>query len=199
MPATQSGGHSPGNGKDSSKGNGKDRGTALKITPLSDRYVNLVVPKNWLSFEWEGLHALPQSFKLFISLLMCVLGLCYLTFLGSIWNDTEMKIAMIIEGYGTFDSIELVEHSFKYMYWFLGTFGVTGFVFLLTCYPEKLKRIFAAVTPIFIILDISAAWLIRYHDIFAWQLMVSGFVLATCFLAMFLLIQYDLWLKKDHS
>ena len=110
-----------------------------------------------------------------------------------------MKIANIIEGYGSFESIELVEHSFKYMYWFMGIFGMTGFLFLLTCYPEYLKRSFAVVTPVFIILDISAAWLIRYHDFFAFQLMVSGFVLGSCFLVMFLLIQYDLWLKKDHA
>lgn len=137
----------------------------------------------------------PLSIRIFISLLLCVIGLSYLTLLGSIWVDTEMKVSSIIEGYGTFEFIELVEHSFKYIFWFIGTFTITVSIFLLTSYPEKLKIIFAIVVPLFIVSDIGSMWLIRYCSFFAWQLYVSGLILAACFLTMFLLIQYDLWCK----
>jgi hypothetical protein len=138
----------------------------------------------------------PLSIRLFLSLLLCVIGLSYLTLLGSIWIDTEMKISNIIEGYGSFEFIELIEHSFKYIFWFISTFTITVAIFLLTSYAENLKRIFAIVVPLFIISDIGSMWLIRYCSYFAWQLYASGLILASSFLSMFLLIQYDLWLKK---
>jgi hypothetical protein len=146
--------------------------------------------------EWIRLKDMPLSVRLFISLLLCVIGLSYLTLLGNIWVDTEMKISNIIEGYGSFEAIELVEHSFKYIFWFTGTFTITVFIFLFTSYSEKFKRLFGVVIPIFIISDIGSMWLIRYSSFFAWQLYASGLILATCFLTMFLLIQYDLWFKK---
>ncbi len=136
------------------------------------------------------------SVRLFISLLLCVMGLSYLTLLGSIWIDTELKVSYVIEGYGSFESIELIEQSFKYIFWFICTFTIAVSLLLMTSYPEKIKRCFAVVVPLFIISDIGSMWLIRYCSFFAWQLYASGMVLATCFLVMFLLIQYDLWLKK---
>lgn len=139
----------------------------------------------------------PISAKLFISLLLCLVGLSYLTLLGSIWIDTEMKISYIIEGYASFEFMELIEHSSKYIFWFIGVFGITVSIFLLTSYPEKLKIFFAVIIPSFIVSDIGSMWFIRYSSFFAWQLAVSGFVLAVCFLAMFLLIQCNLWLKKN--
>lgn len=137
----------------------------------------------------------PLSARLFIGLLLCVMGLSYLTLLGSIWVDTEMKIPNIIEGYGSFEFIELIEHSFKYIFWFICTFTITVSIFLLTSYPEMIKRIFAAVVPVFIISDIGSMWLIRYCSFFAWQLYASGMILATSFFVMFLLIQFELWFK----
>lgn len=146
--------------------------------------------------ELVKIKEMPLSVKLFVSLILCVVGLSYLTLLGSIWIDTEMKISMIIEGYGSFEVIELIEHSFKYIFWFICTFIITVSIFLLTSYPDKLKRVFAVLVPLFIVSDIGSMWLIGYCSFFAWQLYVSGLTLASCFLAMFLLIQYDLWLKK---
>jgi hypothetical protein len=144
------------------------------------------------------LKEMPLSVKLFTSLILCVVGLSYLTLLGSIWIDTEMKISNIIEGYGSFETIELIEHSFKYIFWFICTFTITISIFLLTSYSDKLKRIFAVLVPLFIVSDIGSMWLIRYCSFFAWQLYISGLTLATSFLTMFLLIQYDLWLKKKY-
>lgn len=136
------------------------------------------------------------SIRLFVSLMLCVIGLSYLTFLGNIWIDTEMKIAFVIEGYGSFEFMELIEHSFKYIFWFIGTFTVVASLFLLSSYPEKIKRFFAVLVPLFIISDVGSMWLIRYASFFAWQLYVSGLILAVSFLVMFVLIQCDLWLKK---
>lgn len=139
----------------------------------------------------------PLSIRLFIGLLLCLIGLSYLTLLGSIWIDTEMKVSNIIEGYGSFESIELIEHSFKYLFWFICTFAIVGCLFLLTSYPERLKRVFGVLVPLFIVCDIGSMWVIRYFDFFAWQLYASGLILAASFLTMFLLIQYDLWFKRS--
>ncbi len=139
----------------------------------------------------------PLSIRLFIGLLLCVVGLSYLTLIGGVWVDTEMKISYIIEGYASFEVTELMEHSFKYIFWFIGTFGVTVLIFLLTSWPERLKRIIAVLVPLFIISDIGSMWLVRYNSFFAFQLFVSGLMLAIIFLVMFLLIQCDLWLKGN--
>jgi len=136
---------------------------------------------------------MSSSFKIFVSSFLCLLGLSYLMLLSSIWIDTEMNLAYIVEGYGSFEFMELVEHTFKYLFWFIGTFSITLFLFLQTSWPERLKQVFTAVVPLFIISDMGSMWLIRYSPFFAKQLMVSGILLAISFLALFLLIQYDLW------
>ena len=147
--------------------------------------------------EFPKLKDISIATRLFISLMLCLVGLSYLTLLLGIWIDTEMKISYIIEGYGDFEFIELVEHSFRYIFWFIGTFGITVSIFLLTAWSEKLKILFAVAVPLLIISDVGSMWFIRYSDFFAFQLSFSGLMLAICFLSMFLLIQYDLWLKKN--
>lgn len=148
--------------------------------------------------EWMNLKRTPLSVRLFVSLLLCVLGLSYLSLLGSIWIDTEMKISNIIEGYGSFEYMELIDHSFKYLLWFVGIFTITVSLFLFTSYSEKVKRVFAVAVPLFIISDIASMWLICYvGDIFAWQLYGSGLALAILFLLMFACIQFDIWIKKS--
>lgn len=139
---------------------------------------------------------LPQSIKVFVSFLLCLLGLSYLTLLSSIWIDTEMKIPYIIEGYGSFEFIELAEHSFKYIFWFIGTFGITVSLFLLTSGSERVKRFFAMAVPLLIVSDIGSMWLIRYSPVFAYQLYASGVMLAVSFLVLFVLIQSELWFNK---
>lgn len=144
----------------------------------------------------KGFARWPTSLKIFASLLLCLTGFSYLILLASIWSDTGMRIAQIAEAYGTMDTIELVEHSFKYLFWFMGTFGIAGFLFLLTSYPEKIKRVFAVLIPALIFSDVGSAWLIRDAAVFAWVLAASGFLLAVSFLLLFFLIQCDLWLRK---
>lgn len=149
--------------------------------------------------ELVKLKEMPLSLRAFISLILCVIGLSYLTLLGSIWVDTEMKISKIIEAYGSFEFSELIEHSFKYIFWFIGTFTITVLIFLFTSYPGKLKRFFSFLVPLLIISDIGSMWLIRYWSKgwFSWQLYLSGMSLAGLFLLMFILINYDLWSKKS--
>ena len=38
--------------------------------------------------------------------------------------------------------VELLEHSFKYIFWFIGVFGVMLSVFLLTARLQELKNFF---------------------------------------------------------
>lgn len=125
--------------------------------------------------------------------MLCLLGVNYFLLLAQIRLDTGMNIVGILQAYRGFDPTELIEHSAKYLFWFLGTFGAAGFLFLITSYSDKIKKFFAIIVPLTIASDIASMWLIRYHDWFAWQLFGSGFVLASSFLIMFCLIQHELW------
>lgn len=49
------------------------------------------------------------------------------------------------------------------------------------------------IVPLLILSDMGSMWLIRYSDFFAGQLYISGMILATCFLVLFVLTQWDLW------
>jgi hypothetical protein len=149
------------------------------------------------SAPWPQLCATPRSFRLFVSLMLCVVSLSYLALLSGIAFDTEMKVGLIIEAYQTFDTIELIEHTIKYLPLYIGVFGVTLFLFMFTSYPEKMKRMFACLVPMAIVSDVASMWLIRYNTFFGWQLFVSGLVLAFSFLTLFLLIQRDLWIRRD--
>jgi len=144
----------------------------------------------------RGLHGLPLGAKLFVSLFLCLLGLAYVSFLAGIWIDTGMRVSLIAEAYRDMSAMELVTHSFRYLAWFAAAFAAAGGVFLFTSYPERWKLLFSLWVPVWIVSDIGAVWLIRYADIFAWQLFVSGLVLAAMFLVLFILVQRDLWLKK---
>ena len=140
----------------------------------------------------------PASVRWFVSLILCVIGLSYLTMLAGIWFDTNMKIALIMEGYGTFEAMELARHSHEYLFWFLFHFIAVMTIFFFTSYSEKIKKFFAVFVPVFIVSDIGSMWLIPFVSKgFAWQLFISGLVLAFFFLTMFLLIYYDIWFKKS--
>lgn len=129
------------------------------------------------------------STKLFVVSFMCVLGLNYIPLLLNIWIDTGMKVAPVMEAYSGFEFAELVEHSGRYISWFVFTFGLAVLTFLTaTNYSQKIKSVFSVLPFVLIISDIGSMWLIRYvSKIFAWQLWFSGFSLAVCFLVIFLL------------
>lgn len=145
------------------------------------------------SFKWLGLNRLPKSWKLFVSFQLLVVACCYLSLLGSIWTDTQMKITNIVDGYGSMESLELIHHSFQYLFWFLGVFTITGALFLLSSQAEKLKRFFSVLVPLLILADIGSAWGVPHNPSFAWTMFASGLLLALSFSVMFILIQWDLW------
>src|SRR3989338_11242759 len=50
-------------------------------------------------FIWSGLGSLALSFKLFLTGVLGLAALCYLSLLSSIWNDTAMTVSIILEAY----------------------------------------------------------------------------------------------------
>ena len=143
----------------------------------------------------------PISAKLLATAILCVLGLTYITLLSCIWIDSEMKVSLTAEAYGGMEYIELSDHSHKYLpYYAVFLFFIPTSLFMFTSYPEKLKRFFAVFPFIVIVIDIASMWLIPYAGKgFAWVLWFAGTFLALTFLLLFLLITYDIWLKKAKS
>jgi len=143
----------------------------------------------------------PVSAKLLMTSLLCIVGLIYLSLLLHIWQDTEMRPALIAKAYGSMESLELTDHTHKYLpYYALYLLALPAALFMLTSYSEKLKRIFAVLPFLLIIIDIGAMWLIPYMNqvFFSWVLTFAGTFLALNFLVLYLLDVYDIWLgKKD--
>lgn len=142
----------------------------------------------------------PISAKLLMTTLLCMVGLIYLSLLLHIWQDTEMKPALIAKAYGSMESMELADHTHKYLpYYALYLLALPAALFMLTSYSENMKRIFAVLPFVVIIIDIGAMWLIPYaHQVFfSWVLTFAGAFLALTFFTLFLLDVYDIWFKKS--
>ncbi len=142
----------------------------------------------------------PISAKLLMTTLLCMVGLIYLSLLLHIWQDTEMKPALIAKAYGSMESMELADHTHKYLpYYALYLLALPAALFMLTSYSENMKRIFAVLPFVVIIIDIGAMWLIPYaHQVFfSWVLTFAGAFLALTFFALFLMDVYDIWFKKS--
>lgn len=139
--------------------------------------------------------------KLFMTTLLCMVGLVYLSLLLHIWQDTEMKPALIAKAYGSMESLELADHTHKYLpYYALYLLALPAALFMFTGYSEKIKRIFAVLPFLLIIIDIGAMWLIPYVNqvFFSWVLTFAGTFLALTFLVLYLLDIYDIWLGKTN-
>ncbi len=144
----------------------------------------------------------PISMKLFLTSLLCIVGLIYISLLVHIWQDTEMKPSMIAKAYGSMEAMELTEHTHKYLpYYALYLFAIPVILLMFTSYSEKIKRIFAVFPFFLIVVDIGAMWLIPYvsKDFFSWVLLFAGTFLGLTFLLLFLLNVYDIWLKKSSA
>lgn len=142
----------------------------------------------------------PISAKLLMTALLCMVGLIYLSLLLHIWQDTEMKPTLIAKAYGSMESMELADHTHKYLpYYALYLLALPAALFMFTGYSEKLKRIFAILPFLLIIIDIGSMWLIPYMNqvFFSWVLTFAGTFLALTFLFLFLLDVYDIWFKKS--
>lgn len=141
----------------------------------------------------------PISMKLLMTSLLCVVGLIYLCLLLHVWQDTELKPSLIAKAYGSMESLELADHTHKYLpYYALYLFALPVTLFMFTSYSEKTKRIFAVLPFVLVIIDIGSMWLIPYvhQGLFSWVLWFAGTFLALNFFSLFLLNVYDIWLRK---
>jgi hypothetical protein len=140
----------------------------------------------------------PLSTKLFVTTILCVIGLIYLVLVVHIWIDTELKPSMIAEAYGGMEYIELTDHAHVYFpYYTILIFAIPVMTFLLTSYNEKVKSFFAVFPFVIITLDIASMYLIPYlWKGFAMILWLAGTTLGTSLLVLFFLILYDVWLRK---
>lgn len=140
----------------------------------------------------------PLSMKLLFTSLLCIVGLIYISLLLNIYLVTNMKVAMISEGYGSMEITELAEHAQQFLpFYVIFLFTLPTLLFMFTSYSEKLKRVLAIFPFVVIVIDISSMWLIPYvSKSFSYVLWLAGTILATTFLLLFLLNMYDIWLRK---
>lgn len=144
----------------------------------------------------------PLSMKIFVSILLCIVGLAYLSVIFMIWLDTNFKPSLVAEGYGEMEAMELTHHAHTYLpYYALTLFTLPLLFFMFSSYSEKLKRVFAIYPFILIVIDIASMWLIHYAHrvIFSWTLVCAGICLALTFLTLFLLNFYDIWFRKAQT
>ena len=140
----------------------------------------------------------PLSTKLFVTSLMCVIGLIYLVLVVHIWIDTELKPSMIAQAYGGMEYIELTDHAHYYFpYYALFIFAIPVMAFMFTSFGEKLKAFFAVFPFMVVVLDISSMYLIPYlWSGFALILWIAGTALGTSLAFLILMTLYDTWLRK---
>ncbi len=140
----------------------------------------------------------PISMKLLATSLLCIAGLIYLVLLVHIWQDTEMKPALIAKGYCSMEGLELTDHVHKYLpYYAIYIFMLPTVIFMFTSFSEKIKRVFAVSPFILIILDIMSMCSMPFiSPVFSWGLFFVGMFLGFTFLIMFILIIFDIWFRR---
>ncbi len=138
------------------------------------------------------------STKLLVTSLMCTIGLVYLTLVVHIWIDTEFKPSMVAEAYGYMEYIELTDHAHFYLpYYSMFIFTIPLIILMFTSYNEIIKSFFAVFPFVVIVIDIASMYLIPYlWSGFAMVLWIAGTCLGTSLFILFLLIMYDVWLRK---
>ena len=151
-----------------------------------------------MNMNGMALSKAPASLKLFATMMLLVVGLIYLTLLVHIWIDTEMKASNIAEAYGGMEYIELTDHAHTYLpYYSFFVFLLPVLIFMFTSFGERLKRFFAVLPFIVIVIDIGSMYLIPYlWRGFGWVLFLAGTTLGIMFMFLFALNVYDLWLRK---
>ena len=136
--------------------------------------------------------------KLFVTGLLCIIGLTYLLLVVHIWIDTEMKPSMVADAYGGMEYIELTDHAHFYMpYYGLFLVAIPVGLMLLTSFSGKVKTFFALFPFVMTVIDIAAMYLIPYLWLgFAYVLWLAGTCIGTSLFVMMLMIFYDVWLRK---
>ena len=144
------------------------------------------------------LSKLALSKKLFVTSLLCFVGLVYLVFAFQIYISTEFKPSMIAESYGFMEYMEVTEHAHIYLpYYGLFVYVIPLAILMFTAYSEKLKSFFAIFPFILIPFDISLMYLIPYVWFgFSYVLVMAGSTLAIMLLIIILLNLNDIWLRK---
>lgn len=146
------------------------------------------------------LSQLPIRFKLLASTLLCIIGLIYIILVVNIHIDTELKPSIIIEAYGDMEYIELSANAHNDLpHYSLLIFAIPVFLFMFTSYSKKLKRFIAIFPFVMIVIDVGSMYLIPYLNkfIFSYLLWIAGTCLAITFLLLFIVIQFDMWFKKQ--
>ena len=138
------------------------------------------------------------STKLLVTSLLCIIELIYLVLVVHIWIDTELKPSMVAEAYGYMEYIELTDHAHFYLpYYAFFIFAIPLTIFMLTSYSEKVKCFFAVFPFLVIVVDIASMYLIPYlWTGFAMVLWLAGTCLGTTLFILFILIMYDVWLRR---
>lgn len=139
------------------------------------------------------------SLKVLMTVLLCMVGLIYLSLLANIYQDTEMKPSLIIEGYQEMEVMELSYNTHTYLpYYTLYLFALPVVIFMFSSYSEKLKLFFAVFPFLLILADITQMWFIPYvHTGFSYGLWCAGTLLSITFLILYILNIYDIWLRKS--
>ena len=139
------------------------------------------------------------STKLLATSLMFITELIYLTLVVHIWIDTDLKPSLVAESYGYMEYIELTDHAHFYLpYYALFLFAIPVTLLMFTSYSEKVKRFFAVFPFVVVFIDIASMYLIPYVWAmgFAYVLWLAGTCLGTMLFILFLMILYDIWLRK---
>jgi len=139
------------------------------------------------------------SMKLFATLLICIIGLTYITFVVQKWVDTGEWPFMVAEGYQYMEYIELTDQAHLYLpYYSLFLFAGPVILLMLTGFSENIKRFFAVFPFMVIAVDITSIFLIPYvWKGFALLLWLTGTVLGITLFTLFIMVLYDIWLRKQ--
>lgn len=140
----------------------------------------------------------PVWIKLFVTSLLCIIGITYLLLVLHIWIDTEMKPSMVADAYGGMEYIELTDHAHYYMpYYGIFILAIPVALLMMTSVSGKIKTFFAVFPFIMTIIDIASMYLTPYLWLgFAYVLWIAGSCIGTSLLIIMLLIFYDVWLRK---
>jgi hypothetical protein len=147
------------------------------------------------------LSKLSFSSKMFLSSILCSIGVSYLLLLLHIWIDTQMKPAMIEKAYGAMEYIELTGQAHTYYpYYALILFFIPVGIFMASSYSSKLKTFFAIFPFVITFIDIGSMYAIPYiGKTFSYVLWTAGTCLALSFCTLFILNMLDLWIRRPKT
>jgi len=138
------------------------------------------------------------STKTLITSLILTIGLVYLTLVFQKYLDTGMSPFQVAEGYEYMEYIELTDQAHLYLpYYSLFIFAAPVFLLMFSSFSEGIKRFFAVFPFIVIFFDTISIFLIPYvSKVFAFLLWSTGSILGITLAAVFIMLVYDVWVRK---